>query len=75
MSSFATSSGAAAGWSFPASFVDTMISICATLRGVTAGVATVDAVTTSGANIHSFDMSGSNSPAPNVDLIATGRWF
>ncbi len=75
VSSFATSSGAAAGWSFPASFVDTMISICATLRGVTAGVATVDAVTTSGANIHSFDMSGSNSPAPNVDLIATGRWF
>ncbi len=73
--SFATTSGAAATWSFPESFAATSVSVISTLRGATAGVATVDGLTTSGADIYSFDMSGADTITPDVDLIAIGRWF
>lgn len=72
---FATASGAAANWAFPGVFADTTISINATLRGPSAGVVTVDAVSNTSADIYSFDMSGADTVAPDVDVIAVGRWM
>lgn len=72
---FATATGAAASWTFPAAFANSAVSVSATARGALARIVTVDAVTASGADVHSFDASGADSVAPNVDLIALGRCF
>ncbi len=72
---FASASGAAATWTFPAAFASGAVSVTATARGTTAAIVTVDAVSASAADIHTFDTTGADTVAPAVDLVAVGRCF
>jgi hypothetical protein len=72
---FASASGAAATWTFPAAFASGSVSVTATARGTSAAIVTVDAVSASAADIHTFDTSGADTIAPTVDLVAVGRCF
>lgn len=71
---FASSSAAAATWTLPASFVDTAYATTATIQGATPAVATVSGETTSSVDIETFDLSGSDTVTPLVNVIAVGRW-
>lgn len=74
MQGFASASAAAATWTLPASFIDTAFVTTATIQGGTPAVATVSGETTSSVGIETFDLSGSDTVTPAVNLIAVGRW-
>ncbi|MBV7411080.1 DUF2793 domain-containing protein [Maritimibacter sp. DP1N21-5] len=75
MPGFASVSGSAATWTLPATFADAGFCITATVVGSTPAVVTVGAATTGSVDIETFDLAGSNTVAPAVNLIAIGRWF
>lgn len=74
--SFSTLSNAAATWTFPAEFISVSGTSCqvtnlqAHLRHFS-----VTTVSTVGANIRSWDHSGSEDVTPGCRLFAHGRWF
>lgn len=71
---FATSSGAAATWTLPASFASTAYAITATVIGGTPHVITIASQGTGSADVESFNLSGADTVSPSVNLIAIGRW-
>lgn len=72
---FATASGAAATWSFPAAFASADVAVTATAEGATAANVTIEAVSAAGVDVRTFDHAGSEAISPTVSLIAVGRWF
>jgi hypothetical protein len=74
-SGFATAGGAAASWTFPAAFASGAVAVTATAEGLAFASITVDGVTSSGADLRSFDAAGSEAVSPSVSLVALGRWF
>ncbi|MEC7761059.1 MAG: DUF2793 domain-containing protein [Pseudomonadota bacterium] len=72
---FSTASGAAATWTLPESFASAGFSVTATIIGSTPGVTTISAQTTTSVDVESFDLIGDDTVAPDVNLIAIGRWF
>lgn len=71
---FATVNSAAATWIFPAAFASAAVAVTATVEGAAPAIVTVDGVTASGAALRSFDVSGAESAAPSLSLVAVGRW-
>lgn len=72
--SMGTVSGAAATWIFPAGFVSAP-TVSAQPLGSAACFATIANRDAGSVEIHSFDHNGADTATPDVDLIATGRWF
>jgi hypothetical protein len=72
---FATASGAAANWTFPATFAGAAVAVTATVEGGSAAIVTIDGQSASGVEVRSFDTAGSEAVAPAVSLVALGRWF
>lgn len=72
---FATASGSAATWSLPESFASAGFTVTASVIGSTPAVATISAQTAASVDIESFDLIGDDTVAPDVNLIAIGRWF
>ncbi|UMA64728.1 DUF2793 domain-containing protein [Roseivivax marinus] len=72
---FATVGGAGAAWTFPKAFAATPSVTATPISGSAPRVLTVAARSTSGVEIHSHDLTGSDAVTPSCDLIAVGRWF
>lgn len=75
ISGFQTASGAAATWTLPEPFASASFSVTASILGSTPGVATISAQSATSVDIESFDLIGDDTVAPDVNLIAIGRWF
>jgi len=75
ISGFATASGAAATWTFPAAFASGAVAVTATAEGASASTITVEGVTAADASLRSFNAGGSETVSPTASLIAMGRWF
>ncbi|UWQ93508.1 DUF2793 domain-containing protein (plasmid) [Rhodobacteraceae bacterium M382] len=77
---FTTNSGGAATWTFPSGFstVDVSPALSVTCRytgGPRIVAAKNDGAGAFSAAVHSWDVSGSNAVAPEVSLMAIGRWY
>ncbi len=72
---FASASGAAAVWTFPKAFTNTDAAVTATIAEAGANLVSVNAVSTSSVNVHTYDLTGAETVSPLVNLTAIGRYF